>query len=377
MRKPTVYYTSLRDDSDCPLDKVDSLLDAINLNTFIKKDDVVAVKTHFGEEGSVRYIRPTYVRKVVDAVIDAGGKPFVTDTTTLYPGQRFTAVAHLKTAARNGFTGESMNAPIIIADGARGYDGVFTDAGIPASQLGPGRRNEKEAKADLGFLSEVHVARAIAEADKLVVVSHLKLHEFAGFGGAIKNLGMGCVTKVTKAACHRVNRPIYQPKKCKGCFDCVDACEYDCIGKNGKKIVFDRVECKGCLACYFGCESKAWKLPGKITHNLQGGLAESAKGVVNLVGPKNIIYLNMLIDIVEFCDCAPMAGVPITEDLGYLISKDPVAVDTSCIDLIARDIKNKKRGRSGKKFEYEKHLNQLVVAEHLELGRRDYNLKLL
>jgi uncharacterized Fe-S center protein len=360
MRKPTAYYSNIRDDGDCPMDKISGLLEKIKIRELVKKDDIVAIKTHFGEEGSVRYIRPTYIREVVDAVHGARGKPFVTDTTALYPGPRFNAPEYLKTAARNGFNGESMNAPIIIADGTRGYDGVFTSV------------NSQQSTDHRSILEEVHVARAVAESDKMLVVSHFKLHEFAGFGGAIKNLGMGCVTKVTKSACHHVNRPIYQPKKCTGCFDCIDACKYDCIKKKGKRIEFDRVECNGCLACYFGCGSKAWKLPGKITDNLQIGLAESAKGVVDVVGVKNIVYVNMLIDIVEFCDCAPMSGIPIVHDIGFLASADPVALDAACVELINSEVK--RTGVKAKSWDYKKQVNQLTLAEKVGLGCKEHKL---
>jgi uncharacterized Fe-S center protein len=335
MKPPTVYYSNHRDDSNCPLEKIDGLLTNAKLGKMIHEDDVIAVKTHIGEEGSVRYLRPTYIRKVVDFIKDLGGNPFVTDTTALYPGARFNAVDNIKTAARNGFTRETIGAPIVIADGVRGYDGV----GVAV---------------DGKYLKKVNVARALSEVDAMVVVSHFKLHEFTGFGGAIKNLGMGCVTKDTKAACHRVNRPFHLPNKCTVCKECIEQCKYDCIKLKNKKIQFDRSSCKGCLACYFNCDEDAYKLPENIRENLQKVLAESAFGVTKF----------------EFCDCAPMAGVPVVPDLGYLLSNDPVAVDAACVDLIDEDFD--RNGYSKGDWDKKKMVGQIEYAEKVKLGSEEF-----
>ncbi|UCE06710.1 MAG: DUF362 domain-containing protein [bacterium] len=360
MQKPTVYYTSLREDTDSPYGKISKLITKVNLKKWIKNDEIIAIKTHIGEEGNVRYIRPTYIRKIADTAKKYGGKPFVTDTTSLYPGPRFNAIDNINTAARNGFTSETMNAPVIIADGLKG------EAGVAVAVKGK-------------YLSKVSVAAVLTDIDKMIVVSHFKLHEFAGFGGAIKNLGMGCVTKTTKAACHKVNRPFHVPENCKACKTCIENCEYDCISLKNKRIVFNRTTCKGCLACYFSCPHDAFKLPKNITENLQKALVESALGVTKLVKPENIIYMNLLIDIVEFCDCAPMSGVPIIPDIGYLLSTDPVAVDKTCIDLIEKHIpKDQKNSHccvDRDCWDLEKQNAHIVYAEKMGLGKGTYKLK--
>jgi uncharacterized Fe-S center protein len=173
----------------------------------VSKGDSVAVKVHMGEYGSSAYLHPPIVRRVCDLIKEAGGKPFVTDTTALYPARRFTASQYLATAAFNGFTEESLAAPVVIADGKQGYDGKWVDIPKRVSDCS---------------LDKIKIARKIFDADSMIVLSHLKGHELAGFGGSIKNVAMGCVTKESKAAQHRVNRGVIDLSKCTGCGQCVE-----------------------------------------------------------------------------------------------------------------------------------------------------------
>jgi uncharacterized Fe-S center protein len=187
---------------------------------------------------------------------------------------------------------------------------------------------------------------------------------------------MGCVTKKTKAACHHVNRPHHVAENCSVCGDCVDACEYDCVTLKDNTINFDRSGCMGCLACYFGCNNEGYELPKGIRENLQKALADSAFGVTKQVGPDNIIYINLLMDIVTFCDCAPMSGVPITSDIGYLVSTDPVAVDMACIDLIEEDYKAEESKAICEHgvWDKSKQLTQVEYGEGVGLGSGKYKL---
>jgi len=177
----------------------------------ISEGDSVAVKVHMGEYGSSAYLRPPIVRRACDLIKEAGGKPFVTDTTNLYPMGRFTASQYLATAARNGFTEESLGAPVVIADGEKGYDEEFVDISRRVSNCS---------------LDKIKVARGILHADSMIVLTHLKGHELSGFGGSIKNVAMGCVTKDSKAAQHRVNRGVVDLSKCTGCGKCIEGCAF-------------------------------------------------------------------------------------------------------------------------------------------------------
>jgi hypothetical protein len=187
----------------------------------VSTGDSVAVKVHMGEYGCNTYLRPPLVRRVCDLIKEAGGKPFVTDTPTLYPARRFTASQYLATAAFNGFTKESLQVPVVIAGGEQGYDGDWVP--IP-KQL-------SDCPID-----KIKIAREIFTSDSVIVLSHLKGHELSGFGGSLKNLAMGCVTKESKAAQHRANRAVIDLSKCTGCGECVEACPFKALSIVDEKV---------------------------------------------------------------------------------------------------------------------------------------------
>lgn len=354
-----VYFASIRDRQGSPVKELTRLLSAGNLEKTVRDGDIVAVKSHFGEEGNVRYIRPVYIRKVVEKIKELGGRPFLTDTTTLYLGGRFDAIGCLQTAAGNGFTKESVGAPMIVGDGLLGNLG-------------------EEVSVGGEFLAQVSVASVLSEADKMIVVSHFKCHEFAAFGGAIKNLGMGCVTKRSKGDCHKANRPIHIEEKCSQCEICIEECPYDCISLRNKRIFHDRTKCMGCLRCYFKCPDEAMELPDNITEELQGRIAESAKGVTQLVGNDRIVYVNMLIDITPLCDCVPASGTPIVPDIGFLMSSDPVAIDKASIDLVDQCFVSREvdldSGVASDSWDKDICSPQVEYAEKIGLGKSGYKL---
>jgi len=329
----------------------------------VSAGDSVAVKVHMGEYGGSAYLRPPIVRRVCDLIKEAGGKPFVTDTTALYPVGRFTASQYLATAAYNGFTEESMEVPVVIADGEQGYDGEWVDIPKRVSDCS---------------LDKIKIARNIFDADSMVVLSHLKGHELSGFGGSIKNLAMGCVTKESKAAQHRVNRGAIDHSKCTGCGQCVEACAFQALSLLKEKIVRDEEECMNCNNCLYTCPEGVFSLPPQAKERFQVYLAHATAGVLSRFHSK-VAFINFVQDITPLCDCVTPSGLPVVPDIGILASTDVVAIDKACLDLIAQrkpigkfanvsspDILGKINGTDS--------LIQIRTAQKLDLGKMEYHL---
>jgi uncharacterized Fe-S center protein len=344
------------------LSGMDQLWKQSGIQDLIPKGGSVAVKLHMGELGNITYIRPVFVRKVVELVKEAGGRPFVTDTTALYPGARDTRSKYLSTAAFNGFVEGSVGAPIVIADGD-GYDGVAV----------------KLKKTVEGCsLETVKVASGICRADFLLVLSHVKGHMMTGIGGAIKNLGMGCVTKESKREQHKMNSPILDESKCDGCEACVEACPTNAIALREGRPVRDLDRCIHCSACLFECPSGALFWEGDNKRRLQVYLAHASSGVMSRFSGR-AGFINLIQDVTPYCDCAAPAGDRIVPDIGILASLDPVAVDKASLDLIDQapivfsQTPPDPPDRMGRLNQTESVV-QFAVAQKLDMGSLDYRL---
>jgi uncharacterized Fe-S center protein len=314
----------------------------------VKKGDIVAVKIHTGEYGNTTYLRPVLVRTVVDMVRNAGGIPFVTDTTTLYKGMKLNAAELLWAAAMNGFTQASMNAPLIVADGLTGDDAVTVSIGGEV-------------------VDEVTVASAIAKADSMIVLSHGKGHPGSGFGGAVKNLGMGCLDKKGKTQVHIVGQPTIDPEKCINCGDCIEVCAWDALRSGENHTWVDKTLCRGELACADSCPQEAIIPPEDVDVEMQKRLGEAALGPIKCL-PDKIGYINWVYDITPGCDCFNFSAPHFSEDVGILASTDPVAVDAATVDLI-----NKKMGgRSIADIWDIDPIIHLKYAEKIGCGSRKY-----
>jgi len=330
----------------------------------VSAGDSVAVKVHMGEYGGSAYLHPPIVRRACDLIKEAGGKPFVTDTTTLYPMGRFTASQYLATAARNGFTEESMGAPVVIADGEQGCDGELVD--IPRQVSGCS-------------LDKIKIARKIFNADSLIVLSHVKGHGLSGFGGSIKNVAMGCVVKDSKAAQHRANRALIDISKCTGCGQCVEACPFKALSLVEEKMVCDDEKCMDCSHCLYLCPEMVFSLPPQAQERFQVSLAHAAVGVLSRFHSK-VAFINFVQDVTPLCDCATPSGLPVVPDIGILASTDVVAVDKASLDLIAQ---SKPLGKFANvsspdilgKINDTDSLVQIRTAQELGLGSMEYQLK--
>ena len=313
--------------------KMLTVFDAAKLGDCIDKGDIVAVKLHMGEWNTTHYIRPVFVRALCDKIKELGGKPFVTDTTTLpyYPyASRTTAYDHLLTAERNGFSSATMGCPVIIADGYFGSDDVRID--IPEGI----------------YLKEQYVAAAIAHADAMIVLTHFKGHPLGTFGGSIKNVGVGCASKRGKHNLHLAkdynvgwNVAPYNPQFCIGeeCPKsdlCNTLCPVDAITVKGETLTWDRDACIGCLGHIFPTIDCGAFLSLGLSRLLETTcvcIADSALATIKAVGRDKIGYINLGIDISPWCDCVMWADRPIIPNIGVFAGKDIVAIDSACLEI--------------------------------------------
>lgn len=346
--------------------KLGKLLDAAGLSETFDERDLVAVKLHFGEFGNTAFIRPIFLRNIVEQIKKHGGNPFLTDANTLYAGTRSDAPSHLTTATRNGFSFSVVDAPIVIADGLRG-------------------RTETAVGVNLNRYKEVYIGTEIIQADSLISVAHFKGHELSGFGGAIKNLGMGCASRRGKMAQHSGVSPNVVVRKCVGCEDCVDHCSQKAIAVADEKANIDSGKCIGCGECILICPNSAivinWAQSIPV---FMENMVEYTVGVMKGKEKKSLC-VNFITDVSPACDCYPSNDAPIVRDIGIVASKDPVAIDQASIDLVNREaalpgccLKNNLNAGEDKfkgvypKVDWE---IQMEYAEKLGLGSRTYELE--
>jgi uncharacterized Fe-S center protein len=314
--KSIVYYIEAKKDSNKSLiDRLAQMIDKSCLLKNIESGDRVAVKMHFGERGGYGYIRTPFIGKIVQKIIEYNGIPFLTDTNTLYTHKRHNAIDHLKTAAINGFTYETVGAPIIIADGLTGNDYEIIKV------------NGKHFK-------EIFIGSAIFYADFIIAATHFTCHPLGGFGGSIKNLAMGCASIKGKFLQHSEFVPSVDKNLCRLCGTCIEACSFDAIRKGKKSIYFIEKNCKGCGECIGACKYNAIrpKFP-RESRKLQEKMVEYVMGITKQKD-KKITYINFLIDVTPECDCFSASNIPIVPDLGILLSSDPVAIDKASADLV-------------------------------------------
>jgi len=361
-----VYFTDMTTGSrNNLLNKTRGLAEKAGLDNLIEKNDLVAIKVHFGEVGNIAYIPSPLIRIIVEMVKEKGGKPFLTDTNTLYNGKMRNAVDHLETATKNGFSFSTIGAPVIIADGLKGAD--YFDVAVEGKHF-----------------KSVKIGSAIHYANVIIAISHVKGHELFGFGGAMKNLGMGCGSPAGKQAMHSDLVPCVNEEKCTACGICIDRCPEKAIVrvKNDKAFVQEEL-CVGCGECVPFCPAQAipinWKTDLSV---IQEKTAEYAYGAVKPKKGKSG-FLNYIMNVSPDCDCYSWNDLPIVPNLGILASLDPVAIDQASLDLIndapviANSILGGKEEIKDKfKAVHNKETTHILThGEYLGMGSREYNLE--
>ena len=314
MEQAKVYYTDLRAKLGTNLlQKLEKLIRTAGIGDIDMEKKLVAIKIHFGEPGNLSYLRPNYAKVVADVVKSLGGVPFLTDCNTLYPGRRKNALEHIDAAYENGFSPFSTGCNVIIADGLRGND----DVEVPV-QGGE-------------YVQAAKIGRAIMDADVFLSLSHFKGHEVAGFGGAIKNIGMGCGSRRGKMEQHNDGKPKVRAKRCVGCRQCAKQCAQDAISYGeDKKAAIDPDKCVGCGRCIGACNFDAIRTRDDIANALLNRkMAEYAKAVVD---GRPHFHISLVIDVSPYCDCHGENDLPILPDVGMFASFDPVALDQACVD---------------------------------------------
>lgn len=314
MNKSKVYFSDLRALPGTNLPKkLKKLITAAGIGAIDFDGKFAAIKIHFGEPGNMSYLRPNYAKAVADVIKDLGGMPFLTDCNTLYVGRRKNALDHIDAAYENGYSPFSTGCNVIIADGLKGTD----DVAVPVK----GGQYVKEAK----------IGRAIMDADIFISLSHFKGHEATGFGGCLKNIGMGCGSRAGKMEQHYSGKPTVKEEKCRRCHVCSRNCAHDAIhfGSDGKASI-DHSRCVGCGRCLGACNFDAiYNKNDSANDDLNRKMAEYSKAVID--GRPNF-HINLVIDVSPYCDCHAENDMPILPDIGMFASFDPVALDQACVD---------------------------------------------
>ena len=347
-----VYYTNLRTYArESQLDKLKRLIRRAGIEQIDFENKFVAIKIHFGELGNLSFLRPNYARAVADVVKELGGKPFLTDCNTLYVGSRKNALEHIDCAYQNGFTPYATGCQVIIADGLKGTD----------ETLVPVKNGE--------YVKEAKIGHALMDADIVISLTHFKGHEQAGFGGCMKNLGMGGGSRAGKMEQHAAGKPNVKTEKCIGCHACERICAHGAISfdetrerelKSGKTVTvpvahINHDACVGCGRCIGACNQDAI-VPGSDQD-------------------RPSFHISIAMDISPNCDCHAENDTPIVPDLGMFASFDPVAIDRACIDmaLAAPTLPNSELTDMRAKLEAEGGVPERCQHDHFNLTHPDTN----
>ena len=372
MEKAKVYYTDFRAKIGEGLPtKLKRLIKAAGIGDIDMDGKFVAVKMHFGELGNLSFLRPNYARAIVDVVKELGGVPFLTDCNTLYPGSRKNAIEHLYCAWENGFTPMTVGCPVIIGDGLKGTDDI-------------------EVPVEGGeYIDKAMIGRAVMDADVFLSLSHFKGHETTGFGGAIKNIGMGCGSRAGKKAQHMNGQPEIDPELCRGCRACLRECANDGLSfdESTRKMSINTQNCVGCGRCIGACNFDAIAFANyAATKDLNCRMAEYTKAVIQ---NRPNFHVSLIVDVSPNCDCHAENDAPILPNIGMFASFDPLALDQACVDacLKATPLPNSQLAEAMEKEDFCDHhdhfenttLNSeyktcLAHAEKIGLGTRDYEI---
>lgn len=315
MSRSQVYFANFRaNPNENLLQKFRRLLERAGYMNLDLHGKFVALKIHFGEMGNLAYMRPNYARVVVDLTKEMGGKPFLTDANTLYVGSRKNALDHLQTAYENGFNPFVTGCHVIIADGLKGTDEVL----VPV---------------DGKYVKEAKIGRAVMDADVVVSLTHVKMHECTGVGGALKNIGMGCGSRAGKMEMHSNGKPTVDHKLCIGCGVCAKACAHDAISFDSKKkATIDKSKCAGCGRCIGRCPKDA--VHAAMDENFEILNKKICEYSLAVMKNRPAFHISLVTDVSPFCDCHSENDIPVVPNVGMFASADPVALDLACAEAI-------------------------------------------
>ena len=354
--KPKVWFTSASEEestSEINAKTKELLQQVMAEENFISKGDFTAIKLHFGEKGNDGFVKPDYLTGMIDLITQHKGKPFFTDTNTLYKGERDNSIDHANQAHEHGFTPDKVGIPVIIADGLLS-------------------KNYTPVEVSGKHFSEVNIANDLLHSDALISIAHITGHPATGLGGTLKNIGMGSASRSGKQQQHADVRPRVNSRRCVGCGECVEWCPTEAISLSDGKAQINRDKCYGCAECIATCRHNALSISWAGSNkSLQEKMAEYASGLLTHMEGK-YAFFNYLLHVTRGCDCNSRSQKPVIEDLGILASWDPVAVDQAASDLLSR--------KNGRDFIHDirssslDYTIQLEHAESLGLGTTDYEL---
>lgn len=373
MEKSKVYFSDFHTvafGDGLPV-KLQKLIKKAGIGDIDMDGKFVAIKMHFGEYGNVSFLRPNYARAVADVVKEFGGKPFLTDCNTMYPGSRKNALEHLECAWLNGFTPYTVGCPVIIADGLKGTD----DVAVPV--------------AGGEYIKEARIGHAIMDADVFISLTHFKGHEMTGFGGTFKNIGMGCGSRAGKCDQHSGGKADIDPEACRGCRRCQRECANGGLvfDEAAKKMTVDTNHCVGCGRCLGACNFDAISFENSSANEeLNRKMAEYSKAVID---GRPHFHISLIMDVSPNCDCHAENDVPILPNIGMFASFDPLALEWACVDacLAAAPMPGSQLARNMAKADFVDHHDHftnstpesewqscLEHAEKLGLGSKEYEL---
>jgi uncharacterized Fe-S center protein len=368
MNMSKVYFTDMRaKPGRSLLDKLQILIQKAGIEKIDFKDKFTAIKIHFGEPGNLSYIRANYAAKLVQFLLDKKAKPFLTDSNTLYMGGRSNAIDHIRSAYENGFNPLAVPCPVIIADGLKAID--YTE--IPV---------------DLPYSKTAKIGSAIVEADIIISMNHFKGHEQAGFGGALKNIGMGSASRQGKLELHSTSQPRIDTAKCTSCKQCVKYCASQAIILNkDKKAEINYEKCTGCGQCVAVCQfESAHPLWDSSIDIMNYKIAEYTFAILK---DKPNFHINFIMDVSPDCDCWGCNDAAIVPNIGMAASFDPVALDKASADLVTNAAANLNTVLNVKKYGELQNTDKFKLihpntdwkdglrhAEKIGLGSMDYEL---
>jgi len=319
----------------------------------------VCIKMHFGGNLGYTTIPVIFAKILIDAVKAGGGRPFVTDGSN--------AVANAKD---RGYTEEALGCPLVGAQGVT-------------------EKYYKKVDINYGVLDYAELCGEVVNADAMIVFSHGKGHGMCGFGGALKNIGMGNVSYSTRGKIHQLQDSEFTWNRdlCTKCKICVKNCPPNAISFNDNgDLVFDIHSCRYCMHCTTSCPTAALSVGEESMRKFQSGLARVTKVCLDEFDKDSLFFINVLSNITPFCDCWGFSSPSIVPDVGIFAGDDIVAVETASIDGIkVEDYIKSSLPKQVKLQEKDCHLLEKIhgknpylqceEAEKLGLGSMKYEIK--